>query len=120
MCSGQVLRTAPPSHHLQSAASYQKMGVFNMCKVLHEAETWVMTVAKLDLYVKASKTWMWWFRHVEHSTGLIAEVCKLNVVPQKRPGRPKKMWDKGLMDDRKKPGILVVSADPQKAKDSVP
>ena len=48
---------------------------------------------------------MRWFGHVERSTGWIAKVCKLNVVAQKRPGRPKKTWDEVLMDDRKKLGM---------------
>ena len=54
---------------------------------------------------------MRWFVHVERSTGWIAKVRKLNVVAQKRPGRPKKTWDEVLMDDRKKLGMD--SADPQ-------
>ena len=49
--------------------------------------------------------------HVERSTGGIAKVLKLNVVAQKRPGRPKKTWDEVLVDDRKKLGMD--SADPQ-------
>ena len=32
---------------------------------------------------------MRWFGHVERSTGWISEVCKLNVVAQKRSGRPR-------------------------------
>ena len=48
---------------------------------------------------------MRWFGHVEHSTGWIAKVRKLNVVVQKRPGRPKKTWDEVLVDDRKKLGM---------------
>ena len=48
---------------------------------------------------------MRWFGHVERSTGWIAKVCKLNVVAQKRPGRPKKTWDEVLVDDRKKLGM---------------
>ena len=43
---------------------------------------------------------MSWFGHVERSKGWIAKVCKLNVVVQKRPGRPKK-----TLDDRKKLGM---------------
>ena len=52
-----------------------------------------------------------WFGYVERSTGWIAEVRELNEVAQKRPGRPKKMWDEVLVDDGKKLGM--VSADPQ-------
>ena len=44
-------------------------------------------------------------------TGWIAEVCKLNVVAQKRFGWPRKSWDEVLENDRKKLGID--SADPQ-------
>ena len=42
-----------------------------------------------------------WLGHVEHSTGWIAEVSKLNVVAQKRRGRPTKICD----DDRMKLGM---------------
>ena len=51
------------------------------------------------------------FGHVEHSTGWTAEVRKLNVVAQKRSGRPRKSWDEVLENDRKKLGMD--SADPQ-------
>ena len=44
-------------------------------------------------------------------TGWIAEVCKLNVVAQKRFGWPRKSWDEVLENDRKKLGMD--SADPQ-------
>ena len=63
----------------------------------------------LDVVLRTSR--MRWFGHVQHSTGWIAKVRKLNVVAQKRPGRPKKTWDEVLMDDRKKLGMD--SADPQ-------
>ena len=65
-------------------------------------------------------TWVWTcrafyitpgFGHVERSTGWIAEVRKLNVVAQKRSGRPRKSWDEVLENDRKKLGMD--SADPQ-------
>ena len=52
-----------------------------------------------------------WFGQAERSTGLIAKVCKLNVVAQKKPDRPKKTWYEVLVDDRKKLGMD--SADPQ-------
>ena len=48
---------------------------------------------------------MRWFGHVECSTGWIAEVRKLNVVAQKRSGRPKKSWDEALENYRKKLGM---------------
>ena len=64
-----------------------------------------------DLDVVLCTSRMRWFGHVERSTGWIAKVRKLNVVAQKRPGRPKKTWDEVLMDDRKKLGMD--SADPQ-------
>ena len=54
---------------------------------------------------------MRWFGQVERSTGWIAEVRKLNVVAQKRSGRPRKSWDEVLENDRKKLGMD--SADPQ-------
>ena len=42
---------------------------------------------------------------------LFAEVRKLNVIAQKRHGRPKKTWDEVLVDNKKKLGMD--SADPQ-------
>ena len=54
---------------------------------------------------------MRWFGNVERSSGWMAEVLKLNVVAQKRSGRPRKSWDEVLENDRKKLGID--SADPQ-------
>ena len=54
---------------------------------------------------------MRWFEHVELSTGWISEVPKLNVVAQKRPGRPRKTWDEVFVNDKKKLGMD--SADPQ-------
>ena len=66
-------------------------------------------IQDLDVVLRTSR--MRWFGHVERSTGWIAEVCKLNVVAQKRSGRPKKSWDEVLENDRKKLGMD--SADPQ-------
>ena len=66
-------------------------------------------IQDLDVVLRTSR--LRWFGHVERSTGWIAKVRKLNVVAQKRPGRPKKTWDEVLMDDRKKLGMD--SADPQ-------
>ena len=54
---------------------------------------------------------MRWFGHVQRSTGWIVEVRKLNVVAQKRSGRPRKSLDEVLENDRKKLGMD--SADPQ-------
>ena len=65
----------------------------------------------LDLDVVLRTSRMRWFGHVERSTGWIAEVRKLNVVAQKRSGRPRKSWDEVLENDRKKLGMD--SADPQ-------
>ena len=45
------------------------------------------------------------------SKGWIAQVCKLNVVAQKRSGKPRKSWDEVLLDDRKKLGMDTT--DPQ-------
>ena len=58
-----------------------------------------------DLNVVLCTSRMRWFGHVEHSTGWIAEVRKLNVVAQKRSGRPRKSWDEVLENDRKKLGM---------------
>ena len=43
---------------------------------------------------------MRWFGHVEHRTGCISEVRKLNVVAQKRSGRPTKSWDEVIKNDK--------------------
>ena len=45
-------------------------------------------IQDLDMVLRTSR--MRWFGHVESSTGWIAKVRKLNVVAQKRSGRPKK------------------------------
>ena len=62
-----------------------------------------------DLDVVRSR--MRWFGHVERSTCWISEVGKLNVVAQKRSGRPRKSWDEVIKNDRKK--VDMDSADPQ-------
>ena len=67
-------------------------------------------IQDLDVVLRTSRTR--WFGYVECRTGWIAEVCKLNVVAQKRSGRPRKSWDEVLENDRKKLGMD--SADPQK------
>ena len=54
---------------------------------------------------------MRWNGHVERSKGWIAQVRKLNIVAQKRSGKPRKSWDEVLLDDRKKLGMDT--ADPQ-------
>ena len=69
----------------------------------------MLGIQDLDMVLRTSR--MIWFGHVERSTGWIAKVRKLNVVAQKRPGKPKKTWDEALVDDRKKLGMD--SADPQ-------
>ena len=46
-----------------------------------------------------------WLGHVEHSTRLIAEVSKLNIVAQKRRSRPTKIYDEVQVDDRMKLGV---------------
>ena len=66
-------------------------------------------IQDLDVVLRTSR--MRWFGHVERSTGWIAKVRKLNVVAQKRSGRPRKSWDEVLENDRKKLGMD--SADPQ-------
>ena len=66
-------------------------------------------IQDLDVVLRTSR--MRWFGHVERSTGWIAEVRKLNVVAQKRSGRPRKSWDEVIENDRKKLGMD--SADPQ-------
>ena len=64
-----------------------------------------------DLNVVLCTVRMRWFGHVERSTGWISEVRKLNVVAQKRAGRPRKSWDEVIKNDRKK--LDMHSADPQ-------
>ena len=44
-----------------------------------------------DLVVVICNNKMKWFKHIERITSCIAEVCKLNVVAQKIPGRPNKI-----------------------------
>ena len=66
-------------------------------------------IQDLDVVLRTSR--MRWFGHVERSTGWMAEARKLNVVVQKRSGRPRKSWDEVLENDRKKLGMD--SADPQ-------
>ena len=63
----------------------------------------MLGIQDLDVVLRTSR--MRWFGHVERSTGWIAKERKLNVVAQKRPGRPKKTWDEVLVDDRKKLGM---------------
>ena len=65
-------------------------------------------IQDLDVVLRTSR--MRWFGHVERSTGWIAEVCKLNVVAQKRSGRPRKSWDEVLENDRKKLGMDSAAA----------
>ena len=65
-------------------------------------------IQDLDVVLHTSR--IRWFGHVERSTGWIAKVRKLNVVAQKRSGRPRKSWDEVLENDRKKLGMD--SADP--------
>ena len=66
-------------------------------------------IQDLDVVLRNGR--MRWFGHVERSTGWISEVCKLNVVAQKRSGRPRKSWDEVIKNDRKK--LDMDSADPQ-------
>ena len=63
----------------------------------------------IDVVLRSSR--MRWHGHVERSKGWIAQVRKLNIVAQKRSGKPRKSWDKVLLDDRKKLGMDT--ADPQ-------
>ena len=55
-------------------------------------------IQDLDVVLRTSR--MRWFGHVEPSTGWISEVPKLNVVAQKRCGRPRKSWDEVIMTER--------------------
>ena len=66
-------------------------------------------IQDLDVVLRTSR--MRWFGHVEHSKGWISEVRKLNVVAQKRSGRPRKSWDEVIKNERKK--LDMDSADPQ-------
>ena len=65
-------------------------------------------IQDLDVVLRTDR--MRWFGHVEPSTGWISEVRKLNVVAQKRSGRPRKSWDEVIKNDRKK--LDMGSADP--------
>ena len=66
-------------------------------------------IQELDVVIHISR--MGWFGHVERSTGWISEVRKLNVVAQKRSGRPRKSWDEVIKNVRKK--VDMDSVDPQ-------
>ena len=66
-------------------------------------------IQDLDVVLRTNR--MRWFGLVEHSTGWIAEVRKLNVVAQKRSGRPRKSWDEVIKNYRKK--LDKDSVDPQ-------
>ena len=68
-------------------------------------------IQDLDVVLRTGR--MRWFGHVERSTGSISEVCKLNVVAQKRSGRPRKSWDEVIKNDRKK--LDMDSADPHQS-----
>ena len=63
----------------------------------------------IDVVLRSSR--MRWYGHAERSKGWIAQVCKLNIVAQRRSGKPRKSWDEVLLDDRKKLGMDT--ADPQ-------
>ena len=63
----------------------------------------------IDVVLLSSR--MRWCGHVERNKGWIAQVRKLNIVAQKRSGKPRKSWDEVLLDDRKKLGMDT--ADPQ-------
>ena len=78
-------------------------------KAKNEVSSDSLLTKDLDVVLRTSR--MRWFGHVERSTGWIAEVRKLNVVAQKRSGRPRKSWDEMLENDRKKLGMDY--ADPQ-------
>ena len=69
-------------------------------KVSSDALLTKLGIQDLDVVLCTSR--MRWFEHVERSTGWIAEVHKLNVIAQKRSGRPRKSWDEVLENDRKK------------------
>ena len=62
----------------------------------------------IDMVLRSSR--MRWYGHVERSKGWIAQVRKLNIVAQKRSGKPRKSLDEVLLD-RKKLGMDT--ADPQ-------
>ena len=66
-------------------------------------------IQDLDVVLRTGR--MRWFGHVERSTGWISEIRKLNVVAQKRSGRPRKSWDEVIKNDRKE--LDMDSADPQ-------
>ena len=64
-----------------------------------------------DIDVVLGSSRMRWYGHVERSKGWTAQVRKLNIVAQKRSGKPRKSWDEVLLVDRKKLGMDT--ADPQ-------
>ena len=54
---------------------------------------------------------MVWTCRAQHRLDCRSYVCKLNVVAQKRSGRPRKSWDEVIEIDRKK--LDMDSADHQ-------
>ena len=42
---------------------------------------------------------MRWYGHEDHSKGYIAQVCKQNIVAQKRSSKPRQSWYEVLMDN---------------------
>ena len=66
-------------------------------------------IQDLDVVLRTSR--IRWFGHVERSTGWISDVRKLNVVAQKRSGRPRKSCDEVIKNNREKLGMD--SADPE-------
>ena len=122
---GKVYLSCVRSVMLHAAETWA-MKVDTLNRLRHNDDCWICNVrakdevssdsllTKLgiqDLDVVLCTSRMRWFGHVERSTGWIAEVRKLNVVAQKRSGRPRKSWDEVLENDRKKLGMD--SADPQ-------
>ena len=89
------------SRDLGHEGGYTEMLLRNDCAMICNvktkeevsSESLLTKLGMQDLDVVLRTRRMRWFGHVEHSTGCIAEECKLNVVAQKRPGRPRKTWD---------------------------
>lgn len=69
-------------------------------------------IKDVDSVIRAGR--MRWYGHVERSEAWISKASKLEVVAQKRQGRPKKTWEEVVKCDRVKLGLD--KTDPQNRK----
>ena len=63
-------------------------------------------IRNVEVVLRTSK--MKWFGHVERSVGWISQVRKLDLNTCKKPGRPKKTWNKLILHDKRKLDMVCV------------